>query len=339
MSYRYIGNKSRLAGSLTKIISEYLHPGDTIFDPMCGTGAMSESFRRAGYKVSASDIMTFAVHHARVRLLLDSDPDFSGLDRRYPEIIELLNSTDHIEGFFWNEYSPEGSPKLGYSPRSYFTPANASKIDGILYTLDNLSTKLTMVENSLLRHDLIMAVNDVANIAGTYGHFRSKWSKSSLSDIELTRTEFTNAPIEGHNVLQGDISDTAGLVTANACYIDPPYTKRQYAANYHILETLARGDSPEARGVSGLRDWWDQHSSFCSKVNIWTSFEEVFEKSSCPLFFISYSEDGLVSSADLNSFLSEYGEVSCREIPYRRFKSNSGGMGGDLTEFLFILER
>ncbi|MCZ5120468.1 DNA adenine methylase [Escherichia coli] len=40
-------------------------------------------------------------------------------------------------------------------------------------------------------------------------------------------------------------------IQCDLCYIDPPYMKRQYAANYHILETLARGDEPEA-----MRYWW-----------------------------------------------------------------------------------
>lgn len=339
MAYRYIGNKSKLAGLLTAIISEYVSVGDLISDPMCGTGAMSEAFREAGFRVCASDIMTYAVHHARVRLLLDDAPSFSGLSSNYDELIRLMNSAPRKRGFFWTEYSPEGTPDLGFSPRSYFTPDNASKIDGVLYFLNEIGQSLSVLENSLLRHDLIMSVNDVANIAGTYGHFRSKWSKSSLSQIHLAKSKFLSSPIAGNTVLQGDISDISALVSPDACYIDPPYTKRQYAANYHILETIARGDLPEARGVSGLRDWWDQHSDFCSKVNIWSSFHEVFEKMDCPLFFISYSEDGLVSAKDMTVFLAKYGSVSCREIPYRRFKSNHGGLGGNLTEYLFVLQR
>ena len=36
-------------------------------------------------------------------------------------------------------------------------------------------------------------------------------------------------------------------------YLDPPYNARQYIANYHLLETVARYDSPKIKGLTGLR--------------------------------------------------------------------------------------
>ncbi|MCS5874311.1 DNA adenine methylase [Klebsiella pneumoniae subsp. pneumoniae] len=48
-------------------------------------------------------------------------------------------------------------------------------------------------------------------------------------------------------------------------YLDPPYTKRQYASYYHILETIAFGDEPIIEGVSGLRPGKIRHLLFCYK--------------------------------------------------------------------------
>ncbi|MCG7851272.1 MAG: hypothetical protein MIO92_02000, partial [Methanosarcinaceae archaeon] len=36
--------------------------------------------------------------------------------------------------------------------------------------------------------------------------------------------------------------------------------------NYHLLETIAKYDNPEIRGVTGLRNYEKQKSSFCNKV-------------------------------------------------------------------------
>ena len=58
-----------------------------------------------------------------------------------------------------------------------------------------------------------------------------------------------------HKVFREYAEEVAHKITCDLCYIDPPYMKRQYAANYHLLETLAREDEPEAIGVSGLRPW------------------------------------------------------------------------------------
>ena len=44
-----------------------------------------------------------------------------------------------------------------------------------------------------------------------------------------------------------------GTTAADTVYLDPPYTKRQYAAYYHILETISLGDEPIVEGICGIR--------------------------------------------------------------------------------------
>ena len=139
-------------------------------------------------------------------------------------------------------------------------------------------------------------------------------------------------------VLQGPVEEVASEIPADACYLDPPYMKRQYAANYHILETLARGDEPDAVGISGLRDWWDQYSDFCSKRNMADAFATTFEKMDCDLFFISYSEDGLIDTTTMTRHFADFGSVKRYDIPHQRFKSNAAGEGGKVTEHLYVID-
>ncbi|MCQ8796433.1 DNA adenine methylase, partial [Escherichia coli] len=98
--------------------------------------------------------------------------------------------------------------------------------------------------------------------------------------------------------------------------------KRQYAANYHILETLARGDEPEAIGISGLRPWRDQYSNFCTKTKIRDSFKEIITNMGCNEFLISYSEDGLLTIEDFNKLLADFGDVKIEAFTHKRFRSN-----------------
>ena len=42
-----------------------------------------------------------------------------------------------------------------------------------------------------------------------------------------------------------NISSTASK--PDVVYLDPPYNERQYSANYHVLETIAKYDNPEIR--------------------------------------------------------------------------------------------
>lgn len=349
--FRYIGNKTRLLPVLMRTFSEAVPAGATVADIMAGTGSVSAALRKSGYHVIASDMMTYSKHHLVTQLLLDGPPPFAGLgdhllegarkDFGYASVLEHLNGLPEKEGYFFREFSPEGTPENGAPARKYFTAANARKIDAIRDEINDWIENrwITDVEQSVLKHTLMMAVNDVANISGTYGYFLSSFHKTALESLLLRPIDFIREGSTDHVVLQGFAEDVAAGITADMCYIDPPYMKRQYAANYHILETIARGDYPEAIGKSGLRDWWDQHSKFCTKTRICASFEKVIGDMDCPLFFISYSEDGLLSLDELVALFSRFGAVSYQSIEYARFRSNQSPLAKDLCEYLIRLDK
>lgn len=340
--YRYIGNKNIVISKLLPFIKGFTNTGDVVADLMCGTATVSEALRLANFKVIASDILTFAKYHAIVRLQISNNPKFekTGLNGYY-DAINTLNDLDPIEGFFYKEYSPSGNPTENVPPRQYFTAENAAKIDSISNQIKiwEANNQITDIENALLRHNLVLAINIVANIAGTYGHFRSKWSKSAIRKIRLIPAKFISGYSTDHVVYQGSAEEVSKHVNADLCYLDPPYKKRQYAANYHILETAARGDEPEAIGVSGLRPWRDQYSDFCSKVKIRGAFRKIIKNVDAPKFLISYSEDGLLSKDQMIDMLSEFGEVELFRFKHKRFRSNNSDLSKFLDEFLFYVEK
>ena len=349
--YRYIGNKTKLTQDILERINNLIGDHGTVADIMAGTGTVSLALRKAGYKVIASDVMTYSYHHLIVNLMISEPPRFSKLlnsdesinnpKNTYLDIINYLNSLAGIKSFFFNEFSPEGKPSNGCSPRKYFTSENAKKIDAIREKINYWKEHdlLTETEESLLKHTLIMAVNEIANISGTYGYFLSEFKKNSLDTIELKPIQFYKENADGHIVNIGFAETLAPTITADLCYIDPPYMKRQYAANYHILETLARGDFPEAVGKSGLRNWWDQHSKLCTKTKGLETFEAIISSMNCPKFLISYSEDGLFTLDQLKECFSKYGRVEVRKIEYNRFRSNNSKLPKKLKEYLISIER
>jgi len=341
MSYRYIGNKTRLLPTLIQVLSDGLGRGAVVADLMCGTGSVASALRENGFRVVASDIMTFACLHARVRLTMAQPPAFERLALGYDSVLHELNRLPPIKGYFWREHSPAGAPSAGVRPRAYFTPENAARIDAISGQLREWHAAKLLIGKvwALLRHDLVLAANRVANIAGTYGHFRSKWSSSSLAPLQMRPTQFSMGGSTDHIVRQGAAELVAHGLRADLCYLDPPYTKRQYAANYHIPETLARCDEPPAIGVSGLRPWRDQYSDFCSKVRVRDSFRAVISRMDCPRFLVSYSEDGLLTRVELEGLLREFGTLEVIEIPARRFRSNESPLPREITEYVFALDR
>jgi len=349
--FRYIGNKTKLLPVLVEAVKAEAPIGATVVDLMAGTGSVAVALMNEGYNVIASDMMTYSKYHLVSQLRINRSPRFAGLNTiieadttkatPYTKVIDFLNNLSPIDGYFFNEFSPDGTPQNGFSARKYFTSDNARKIDAIRATINDWKDKdlLTEDEEALLKHTLILAVNDVANISGTYGYFLSSFKGSALNSLKLEPIVFNKKASKANLVMHGFAEDLSQSITADLCYIDPPYMKRQYAANYHILETIARGDFPEPRGKSGLRNWWDQHSKFCTKTRIRDSFRRIFTDMNCNTFIISYSEDGLLSIEELTTLFQEFGDVSYKTIDYSRFRSNQSSLDTKLNEYLITLHR
>lgn len=338
MSYRYLGNKTRLTNWIVGEISRVLPAGSSIADPMCGTASVSVALARAGYSVTAADALTFPVVHARTRLLAKQAPAFKALGG-YDNALDWMRSAAPVQGYFFVEFGDAGEPANGRAPRRYFSATNAAHIDGIRVGIRKLATSgaLTEVEHSVLLHHLMLSTNKVANISGTYGYFRRTLSGPALRPLTFEPIEFETTPGD-HTVLQGPVEELAASLGTDAVYLDPPYTKRQYAGNYHVLETLAREDEPVAAGDGGLRPWTDQASDFCYRRSAGQAFRETLKRLDASHVFISYSEDGQVQEGELLSILNDFGKVTLHELPHVRYRSNDRVKDGSVLERLYHVE-
>lgn len=139
--YRYIGNKLKLAPHILEKVNQLIGSKGTVADIMAGTGMISLELRKQGYSVIASDIMTYSYHHLVANLMVGSEPKFEVLirnnvvplisDSPYISVLQFLNLLPAKTSFFYNEFSPDGQPSNGGTPRKYFTSDNAGKIDSI----------------------------------------------------------------------------------------------------------------------------------------------------------------------------------------------------------------
>lgn len=338
MSYRYLGNKTRLTEWIVGEISRVLPADASIADPMCGTASVSVALARAGYSVTAADVLTFPVVHARTRLLAKRAPAFKTLGG-YEGALSWMHSATPVKGYFFREFGEAGAPENGRAPRLYFSAANAAHIDGIRQGIRELAAAgaLDEVEHSVLLHHLILATNKVANISGTYGYFRRTLSGPALRPLVFEALKFETTRGD-HSVLQGPVEELAPTLRTDAVYLDPPYTKRQYAGNYHVLETIAREDEPVAAGDGGLRPWTDQASDFCYRRSAGQAFRETLKRLEAQHVFISYSEDGQVAEDELLSILSDFGKVRLHERPHVRYRSSDRVKGGSVLERLYHIE-
>lgn len=338
MTFRYIGSKARLVDQIKNRIGP--STGGFFVDAFCGTGVVAEAAAGLGWPVRINDHLSSAVISAGARLICEKEAKFKKLGG-YEGAIAKLNATDKSEGFIWRSYSPASFDSCGIE-RRYFTEDNAGRIDAMRALIHDWSESglILETEERLLIADLFGALNRVANIAGTFGCFLSKWTSQANMDIAMRCRELksTSTRVEAS---VGDVFDVHADVD-DVVYLDPPYTKRQYASYYHILETVALGDEPLVEGVAGLRPWRDRASDFCYKSRALSTLIKLIESLDSKRILLSYSSEGHVAIKDLKMELSNLGISVMHPLgSIGRYRPNKTASDGavKVDEFLVAISR
>jgi len=131
-------------------------------------------------------------------------------------------------------------------------------------------------------------------------------------------------------------------IEGDILYIDPPYNSRQYAPNYHLLETISKYDCPEIKGVTGIRSYQDLKSPFCIKSKVEEAFDTLIREAKFTHIIISYSSDGLMNEYQIETILKQYGDpktYQLKKIPYRKYKGKLNSEGKTLYEYLFYIKK
>lgn len=339
MTFRYIGSKARVVAAISERIGAPVNGGRFV-DLFCGTGAVAEAAAKLGWDVHLNDHLHSAVAMAAARLITASQAKFERL-ASYASAIERLNALPSEPGFVYREYSPASMKHLGFE-RRYFSEDNAGRIDAMRSEIESWAAAglLNDAEKTLLIADLLSATNRVANIAGTYGCFLSKWQNQALERIALRPRDL----FEGEGSVTLSVSDAKAVPVAAAdlVYIDPPYTKRQYAAYYHLLETIALGDQPVVVGVGGLRPWREKASDFCYRTRALAAFTDLIERLPAKRILVSYSDDAHVDIEALAGALRAHGAVlplHLMEIGRYRPNRVASENAPAVSEYLFELDR
>lgn len=347
MAIEYIGNKTQLVDRMWGAMRGHLREKPKSFaDLFCGTASVSRFMRAQGFRVTANDSLLLCATFAEASLLTEIPPSFAGLAdagvlegparRRYAELLQILNGLSPIEGFIFRTYSPASLVHGASEARMYFTEKNSGKLDAMRRQIAQWRPHLTTAEHAFLLVDLVKAANRVSNIAGTYGCYLKNWKIRALQPVEVTESQLSFSGPMGE-VFRQDALDLAAQVDAEVVYADPPYTKRQYAAYYHLLETLVAGDEPEVTGSTGLRPWGHAASDFCYRRKAPGALRDLVRGlRGSPDFFLSYNEDGQIHHGEIINILGERGKVTVHEFELRRYKSsNLTHKGRQVTERLY----
>jgi adenine-specific DNA-methyltransferase len=333
---RFIGSKERLTPTIGSILQKHLAEGSIVGDLFCGTAAVSGFLKHRGYRIIANDNLFFCTVIAQATLMISEEPEFPGLGNLanartkllysvYDGVLEYLNRLPPIKGFIYKNYSLEGT-KGQENERNYFTGENAGKIDAIRTKIEEWYkvNAITYNEKCLLLSDLLDATVSVSNTAGTYGFFLKNLEPRALKGITLKRSRIVPGRTD-HLIFNKDANELAQEITVDVAYLDPPYNWRQYAAYYHILETIAKYDSPQISGKSGLRPWIEQSSRYSYRKDAYNALAEIVNTINAGAILLSYNADGLVTHEEIMGILSHIGKPEVETVVLPRYISSSGG--------------
>ncbi len=342
---RFIGCKTLLLDKIKEVVDEKAPDAKTFCDIFSGTATVGRFFKQ-WYEVYSNDLLYFSYVLQKGTIENDRIPKFEKIKKELniSDPIDYFNSMEQGDmeslskerRFFQNTYAPIGG-------RMYVTDENALRIDFARNTVEDWYASGLISENEYfyLVACIVEGIPFVSNTSGTYGAFHKEWERRSYKKYEVYRLDvMTNG--KKNKSYNCDGVELLKYIHGDVLYIDPPYNGRQYLPNYHVLETAAKYDFPEVRGVTGQRPYENQKSDFCLKTKVVAAFDELIKNANFKHIILSYSTDGLMTISEIEQVMKKHGKENSfkiYEIPYRRYKSRNATLTDQLKELLIYVEK
>ena len=331
----YIGSKLSLLEFLEQSISKVVDKNCRVFcDLFAGTGIVGSYFKKKGYKVIANDIQYYSYVLNRHYIGNHKELHFSALIKEIPELKNIkiekrknfvcsyLSDLKGAKGFVYNNYC-FGGTKSQHEPRQYFSDENGMRCDAIRQKIEKWKKENLISDDEyyFLITSLVESIDKYANTASVYGAFLKKLKKTAQNSLVLKPAELIiNDQV--HEVFNEDINKVSAKIRGDILYLDPPYNHRQYATNYHLLETIAKYDNPKIHGKTGLREYQNQKSLYCSRTQVKKAFRDLILKAKVKYIFLSYNNEGLMTLDDIKEIMGLRGKYGYFTKDYNRFKAD-----------------
>ncbi len=339
---RFIGGKGLILPYIVEIMASDTVGVNIVSDLFSGSGVVSREMKARGFSIVSNDLLYFSYVVLRGTLPLNRKPCFSKLLSVTDNPIMFLNHIDdrHTEDISVNYFTHKNySPVSG---RMYFSEKNAIKIDRIRSTIEywKVNELISEDEYFYLLSALLEAIPFISNTTGTYGAYLKHWDPRALKSLVMKEPEILKSS-GSVRVYNDNANELVRKIEVDLAYYDPPYNARQYLPNYHILETVARWDSPPISGKTGLRKYSQEKSEYCYRSKVSFAIEDLIKNTISKYILLSYNTEGLLSEEEIRETLLRYGKkktLKVNKIQYQRYKNSQTRTNNNLSELLFFIE-
>ena len=303
---KYIGSKRRLVPRIVALAQGV--PGATrVLDLFTGTTRVAQGLKAAGFHVTANDLASYSEVLATTYIATDAQTVDAEALR---DVIAELNALPGERGYFTRTFCEEAR---------YLQPQNGARVDAIRGWIERAS--LSAPVRSILLTSLLEAADRVDSTTGLQMAYLKGWSARSHRALALRLPALlpgAGAAVRGdaREIARGSLAGEYDLA-----YLDPPYNQHSYFNNYHVWETLVRGDAPPAYGIARKReDCRTTRSPFNSRHAAWDALRAVVYDLRARHVLVSFSDEGFLKLDAIQQLLAErFGEVAAIPVPSRRY--------------------
>jgi adenine-specific DNA-methyltransferase len=327
---KYLGSKRTLVPLIERVVGEL--PVRTACDLFAGTTRVGQALRAAGLRVVSNDLASYSEAFGHAYVVADERVDRVRLCR----LLARLDALPGRPGYFTRAFCEQAR---------YLRPDNGARVDAIRAEIERLA--LSPVERGILLTALVEAADRVDSTVGVQMAYLKRWAPRALNRLQLR--EPSPVPGPAGTVTREDANALAPALDVDIAYVDPPYNQHSYFSNYHVWETLVRGDEPETYGVANKRvDCRERKSPWNSRRLAAAALDDLLERIAAPWLVVSCSAEGFHPPDVVEERLARRGHVARLPVGVRRYvgaqigiHAPSGEKVGRVshlrtTEYLFV---
>lgn len=302
---KYLGSKRKLVPRIVAL-ARAIPGARTALDLFTGTTRVAQGLKQAGFAVTANDLASYSAVLAAAYIAADARRvDVAALQA----MLDELDALPGRRGYFTRTFCEEAR---------YVQPANGMRVDAIRARLETLTRDATA--RAILLASLLEATDRVDSTTGLQMAYLKRWSARSHRPLRLRMPMLLDGT---GRALQHDARDAVRMLgDYDVAYLDPPYNQHSYYRNYHVWETLVRGDAPPTYGVARKReDCRTTRSVFNARGGAAeAALAEVLGAVRARHVILSFSDEGFISLASLRGMLTaRFGEVAGVPVVSRRY--------------------